>query len=129
MTNKRKNKKTKKFTTHIKPMKPRPINVGGWQKSAGEGLGKLRKDIKTGYSWVKEKREARVEAGETISSVRPSGVFPYKDFDGVVYKFDSWYKSLKPAKELCEELESIGMRCKIARVKGKYVVYTKGAIM
>jgi len=122
-------KKRKKFAPQIKPMKPRPIHVGGWQQSAGEGLGKLRKDIKTGYGWVKEKREARVEAGEHISSVRPKGVFPYKDFDGVIYKFDSWYKSLKPAKELCDELESIGMRCKISRAKGKYVVYTKGAIM
>ena len=122
-------KEHRKFKTPIKPIKPTPIYVSGWQKSAGEGLSKLRKDVKSGYRWVKEKREARIEAGEQISSLRPKGIFPYKDFDGEVYKFDSWYKSLKPAKELCEELESISMKCKISRIKGKYVVYTKGTIM
>lgn len=122
-------KKTRKFDTNIRPIKPKPINMGGWQQSSGEGLYKLRTDIKTGYKYLKGKREKRIEAGEKYSNVRPKGVFPYKDFDGDLYKFDSWYTSITKAKKLCDELQSIGMKCRISRIKGKYVVYTKGIIM
>ncbi len=122
-------KKTRKFNTNIKPTKHQPINVSGWQKSSGEGLHKLGTDIKIGYKYLKGRQEKRIEAGEKYSNVRPKGVFPYKDFDGELYKFDSWYTSITKAKNLCDDLKSISMKCRVSRIKGKYVVYTKGMII
>ena len=122
------NKRTR-IKSHVRPMKPRPIDVSGWQVKSGRGLGKLRADIKTGYKWAKEKREKRVEAGETYSNVRPKGVFPFKEFDDGIYRFDSWYKTLKEAKNLCEDIKSMGIKCRMARKKGKFVVYTKEVVI
>lgn len=118
-----------RIKSNIKTIKPRPIIIEGWQKSSSAGLGKLQRDIKAGYGWVKEKREKRISAGETCSSIRPKGIFPYKEFDDGIYKFDSWHKKLDEAKELCNDLESMGIRCRIVRKKAKFVVYTKGILV
>lgn len=89
---------------------------------AEEGLRSLRSDADRTANWLRE----RIRKKQLGGGKRPKGVPPTKRFEGRVYKFHSWYRSMLDAKEMCFAIEAggIGRRCQIQRTEsGFYLVY------